>query len=114
MLSIQVISGSAAMSALLAHSTDWVNDLGLEASSLMAGACVASDREGVVTVMAGVVEAERDDHFHPGTSVCSSRRERIAFESKEHDSFGRGSSSSVIEKPGMFKLVCKQKSTFLR
>src|SRR5208283_5802052 len=97
-LSIRVISGSAAMSALLARSMDSANDLESGSSSLMADVCVMSDREEVVPVIAGVVEADREDHFHPGTSVCSSRRERITSESKEQDSFDEGSSNSVIEK----------------
>lgn len=43
----------------------------------------------------------REDHFQPGVSVGSSRRERI----RSLVFFSSGRSRRVIENPGMFKLV---------
>ena len=46
-----------------------------------------------------------EDHFQPGASVFSSRRERSRDVEGEEGSLGVERSRRVIEKPGMFRLV---------
>jgi hypothetical protein len=47
-----------------------------------------------------------EDHFHPGALVSSSRRERRRSDEGADESSGDGSRKSVMENPGIFKLVC--------
>jgi hypothetical protein len=46
-----------------------------------------------------------DDHFHPGVLVLSSSKERMRSADSVPVSFAAGRRSTVIENPGMLRLV---------
>ena len=100
-VSILVISGSAWMIALQAFLMAETNAEGFfalrEAFDLSAVKSALDISDGDWTPAGG----EREDHFQPGVSVGSSRRERI----KSLVFCCSGKRRRVIENPGMFKLV---------
>lgn len=100
-VSILVISGSARMMALQALS---MAEMKAEGSVASMGGIDLSVAETVVDVLGentSPAGGTREDHFQPGVSVGSSRRERI----RSLVFFSSGRRRSVIENPGMFKLV---------
>jgi len=109
MLSILVISGSAATSALHARVMEALKDATSGALSVAARGLTC---DGVVVISCGVcgicdarVDAVLDDHFHPGVSVGSSRSPRSRSVGGAFASLLPGSSKRVSENPGMLRLV---------
>jgi hypothetical protein len=83
-----------------------VNRFGFGNLRFDAGTCWTAGATGVTSVKL-LDGGPRDDHFHPGASVSASKWESRMSIVGEEGSVGEGSSNNVIEKPGMFKLVCE-------
>lgn len=105
MLSIRVISGSAAIIASHARFTASPNALGSSARSLMACGAPAGRNCPVLTCSPDATGGLVDAHFHPGTSGFSSSKERIRSADGAEGSEPSGNWSNVMENPAMFKLV---------
>lgn len=94
------------MSCLHARSIAAVNSWGSRHASWLGRlACLgtAEDETGAARVIAE--GGAFDDHFQPGAFVSSSRRERRRADEGAEESLGDGKRRSVIENPGMFRLV---------
>jgi len=75
-----------------------------ERSGVLRGACDLSVAETVVDILddnRSPAGGTREDHFQPGVSVGSSRRERI----RSLVCCSSGRRRRVMENPGIFKLV---------
>lgn len=107
MLSICVISGSATIRFLHARSIASVNALESgKASGCGRLICSVVKEDGTAAVDTALEGGNFEDHFHPGALVSSSRSESSRSFEGADESWEGGSKSSVMENPGMFKLVC--------
>lgn len=111
MLSILVISGSAATSALHARLMEALKDATSGALSVAARRLACGE---IVVISCGVcgicdarvdTDAVLDDHFHPGVSAGSSRSPRSKSVDGAFASLLPGSRKRVSENPGMLRLV---------
>jgi hypothetical protein len=95
------------MRFLHARSIAAVNSLGSgNVSKLGRFICSAAAEDETVEVRAAFGGGAFEDHFHPGALVFSSRRERRRSDDGAKESSRDGSRRSVMENPGIFKLVC--------
>jgi len=69
--------------------------------------CPMLTAAGVAVTRVDLGGGDLEDHLHPGALVASSRRARIERAAGDEESIAGGSSKSVIENPGMFRLVCQ-------